>query len=122
MFNRLKYMLDCGFNLMLYGVGSKLDLVNLFVQKNLQSQSSVLIFNGFHSGCNMKRIVDDIVSYLLKEVYKGLITDRKQLFPKNVTMHEQIMNIKREFRKQYNKQSAALLDAEDDSYAHMINA
>lgn len=34
-FPKLKYMLDCGFNLMIYGMGSKFDLMNLFVQKQL---------------------------------------------------------------------------------------
>jgi hypothetical protein len=30
-FVKMKYMMDCGFNLLVYGVGSKLDLLNLFV-------------------------------------------------------------------------------------------
>lgn len=35
LFNKMKFMLDCGFNLLVYGVGSKLDLINLFVQQQL---------------------------------------------------------------------------------------
>jgi len=30
LFNKMKYMLDCGFNLLVYGVGSKFDMLNLF--------------------------------------------------------------------------------------------
>ena len=30
-FIKMKYMMDCGFNLLVYGVGSKLDLMNMFV-------------------------------------------------------------------------------------------
>lgn len=29
-FPKMKYMLDCGFNLLVYGVGSKVDILNLF--------------------------------------------------------------------------------------------
>jgi hypothetical protein len=37
LFNKMKYMLDCGFNLLVYGVGSKYDMLNLFAQKQLQT-------------------------------------------------------------------------------------
>jgi len=30
LFNKMKYMLDCGFNLLVHGVGSKYDMLNLF--------------------------------------------------------------------------------------------
>ena len=32
-FNKMKFRLDCGFNLLIYGVGSKYDFINLFCQK-----------------------------------------------------------------------------------------
>lgn len=99
LFNKMKFMLDCGFNLLVYGVGSKLDLMNLFVQLQIQGQANVLIFNAYHQGCNMKRIIDDIVSWVLREVYKNQCHDRKVNFPKNVNMHEQVLNIKRALTK-----------------------
>ena len=68
----MKYMLDCGFNLLIFGVGSKVDILNYFVQKQLIMQCcDVIIFNGFHSGCNMKKVVDEITGWFLKIVYLG---------------------------------------------------
>lgn len=90
-------MLDCGFNLLIYGVGSKLDIINIFVQREIQSNQSVLVFNGYHTACNMKCIVYSIVDWLYKERYKGFGSEKKQFFPRNVSMHEQVLNIKREF-------------------------
>lgn len=29
-YSKIKYMLDCGFNILVYGVGSKIDFLNLF--------------------------------------------------------------------------------------------
>jgi hypothetical protein len=93
---KMKYMLDCGFNLLVYGVGSKMDVLNFFAQKHLQTSNTVLVFNGYHTGCNMKIIVDEIANWFIKEIYKNN-GDKKQLFPRNVGMHEQITNIKRQF-------------------------
>ena len=72
LYQKMKYMLDCGFNLLVYGVGSKVDILNYFVQKQLIMQCcDVIIFNGFHSGCNMKKVVDEITGWFLKIVYLG---------------------------------------------------
>ena len=35
MYPKMKYLLDSGFNLCLYGVGSKIDFLNFFVQQKL---------------------------------------------------------------------------------------
>ena len=32
-FSKMKFLLDCGFNLLMYGIGSKIDFINLFCQK-----------------------------------------------------------------------------------------
>ena len=48
----MKYMLDIGFNLLIYGVGSKRDITNLFVQDKLIKGANprrVLMFNGYLS-------------------------------------------------------------------------
>ena len=34
-FDKMKYMLDCGFNLLVYGVGSRYALLNKFVIEKL---------------------------------------------------------------------------------------
>ena len=41
-FDKMKYMLDCGFNLMVYGVGSRYKLLNLFIQRQLTSKHPVI--------------------------------------------------------------------------------
>ena len=51
-FAKMKYMLDIGFNLLIYGVGSKRDITNLFVQDKLIKGANprrVLMFNGYLS-------------------------------------------------------------------------
>ena len=42
----MKYMMDCGFNLLVYGVGSRYKLLNMFYMKHL-SKNPVLYFNGY---------------------------------------------------------------------------
>lgn len=67
----------------------------------------------------MKRITDEIVSWFIKEVFKNL-TERRLLFPKNVSMREQIMNIKREFNRQFKtkKNDEEMLIDDDDFSFH----
>lgn len=36
-YGEMKYMLDCGFNILLYGIGTKFEFLNLFCQKHLQN-------------------------------------------------------------------------------------
>lgn len=71
-FEKMKYMLDCGFNLLIYGVGSKIDIINLFVQKKLQKKM-VFWFNGFndHLKSNFKTLVNEIIKYFKDGIFKG---------------------------------------------------
>ena len=61
-------MLDCGFNLLVYGAGSKFDLMNLFIQKQLANYY-ILVFNAFNPVCNMKKIIDGIINWLIRVKY-----------------------------------------------------
>ena len=61
-------MLDCGFNLLIYGYGSKRDAINLFHQRFLVDQETI-IFNGYSQTCGVKIIVEKICSWFLKYVY-----------------------------------------------------
>lgn len=63
-FEKMKYMLDCGFNLLVYGCGSKADVLNLFQLKHM-SNGHTLIFRAFDSRCTMKNIVECIVNWFL---------------------------------------------------------
>eukprot|EP00347_Sterkiella_histriomuscorum_P014737 403359737 len=64
-FTQMKYYLECGFNLLVYGVGSKRNLVNQFVQSYL-SEDPKLIVNGFHSGVSIKSITNPMVKFVMK--------------------------------------------------------
>lgn len=91
-------MLDCGFNLLVYGYGSKRDAINIFHQRLLMDQETI-IFNGYHGACTIKTIIEKITSWFLKFVFQDQVKKKQEKFPKNVAIHEQINNIKREFLK-----------------------
>jgi len=61
----MKHYLNCGFNLLIYGVGSKRDFINNFAQTCLSGEP-LLYVNGFHSGANMKAITNPMVNFAIK--------------------------------------------------------
>jgi hypothetical protein len=81
-FDKMKYMLDCGFNLMVYGVGSRYKLLNLFFQKHL-SKYPVIQFNGYLGTCNMKNVIKELWNYIHKDIFKGQLSapDSAQQYP-----------------------------------------
>ena len=56
----MKFMLDCGSNLLVYGVGSKYELMKNFVRRTL-SNEQVSVFEGFDPRCTVKKVVDTAV-------------------------------------------------------------
>ena len=61
-FQRLTYYLDSGFNLLIYGVGSKFRLINQFVREKIQSGGDpILQVQGYHSGTNLIVILQSII-------------------------------------------------------------
>ena len=58
-FDKMKYMLDCGFNLLVYGYGSKRELINFFHQRQLDDMETI-IFNGYHSALTIRTIIEKI--------------------------------------------------------------
>jgi origin recognition complex subunit 2 len=64
----MKYMLDCGFNLLIYGYGSKRDAINLFHQKLLIDEETI-IFNGYHTALTIRTVIEKINFWFLKYVY-----------------------------------------------------
>jgi hypothetical protein len=82
------YYLNCGFNLLFYGVGCKRDILNYFVTNNL-SQDPIMIMNGYHSSVSMKTITKGMVKFASKNLHH---------FKSNgVSVHDQIESIKRAF-------------------------
>uniref|UniRef100_A0A0A9Y4Q3 Origin recognition complex subunit 2 n=1 Tax=Lygus hesperus TaxID=30085 RepID=A0A0A9Y4Q3_LYGHE len=65
MFRRWLFAMSQGFNVLLYGVGSKRTLLSSFHAKHLSS-SHVLVINGFFPGITLKDILDSLACGVLK--------------------------------------------------------
>ncbi|XP_058175751.1 origin recognition complex subunit 2 [Anopheles ziemanni] len=63
-FSKWMGIMDAGFNILLYGLGSKLRVMQLFQQQELK-QMPVLVLNGFFPGLALKEILDSIAINLL---------------------------------------------------------
>lgn len=59
-----KYYYECGFNLMIFGVGSKRNLINTFVSTFIEDPK--LVINGFHSGVTIKSIITPLSKFVQK--------------------------------------------------------
>jgi len=53
---KMKFTFDTGFNLLVYGVGSKRKLLNDFVAQYFKTKYTTIIVNGFHNGTTFKDI------------------------------------------------------------------
>ena len=69
-FKKMKFSLDCNINIMIYGVGSKYNLLNLFYTRHLIN-NNCFIYNGFYHGCTIKLIISDIIRYISEDIYKN---------------------------------------------------
>jgi hypothetical protein len=58
----MKHYINCGFNLLLHGVGSKRAFLNYFSQMYLNGEPR-LIINGYHSATSMKTITNGMLSF-----------------------------------------------------------
>jgi hypothetical protein len=65
----MRHYINCGFNLLIYGVGSKWDFLNNFVKRYL-GEHHRLVINGFHSATNIKSITNQMVAYATKNNLK----------------------------------------------------
>jgi hypothetical protein len=70
MFHPMRHYLNCGFNLLVYGVGSKRKFLNLFTMKHLNNEPT-LIVNGFHSAATMKSITNPILNFAFRKKLKN---------------------------------------------------
>lgn len=62
-YSEMKYFLDCGFNLLVFGVGSKRTILNSFAQQYL-IHDPVYIINGFHTATNIKSVLTPLYKYV----------------------------------------------------------
>ena len=66
-FQEMKYFLDCGFNLLVYGIGSKRNLLNSFMTNQLDGQPC-LVINGFHSATSIKSITSQMIKFVKDQI------------------------------------------------------
>ena len=74
-FSMLKFYLDTGMSVLIYGVGSKYEFLKCLIETELSSQPC-LIVNGYHTNCSLKRISSLLSTYIPKEInmigHKGM--------------------------------------------------
>ena len=61
-FSDMKHYLNCGQNILLYGVGSKRKFLNLFAMK-IKFDEPTLVINGYHSGAAPKTLTNSILRF-----------------------------------------------------------
>lgn len=64
-YRKWMFLLDQGFSILLYGLGSKRSIIQSF-QKSMLSKYDSVIVNGFFPGLTLKEILDDIANKLLE--------------------------------------------------------
>ena len=89
LFQKMKFYQDCGLNILVYGVGSKRHILNLYLLEQLKLNGhSCVAINGYHSATSMKSILTTMFNYL-KSCGK--------MIPKPVSMQQQFEYAKRAF-------------------------
>lgn len=60
-FEELEFYLDCEFNLLVYGVGSKRKTLNRFAERVVMPQ---IIVNGYHAATTIKSVLNKISEFI----------------------------------------------------------
>jgi len=61
----MKFFQDCGFNILVHGVGSKRNILNDYLRDKLyQNGHDVTVVNGYHSGTGMKNVLASCFEFL----------------------------------------------------------
>ena len=67
-FDKMLFYLECEMSLLIYGVGSKRTLLQIFLEKYVYHEYPSMVVRGYHSGLMPKTILNDIVDYIREEV------------------------------------------------------
>lgn len=68
----MRYFLESGFNLLIYGIGSKRNIMNEFAKQHIfNTGEPILVVNGYHSGTNIKTIILVISKFIKDHIEKG---------------------------------------------------
>mmetsp|Transcript_15629 Transcript_15629/g.11009 ORF Transcript_15629/g.11009 Transcript_15629/m.11009 type:complete len:106 (-) Transcript_15629:623-940(-) len=74
-FEQMKYFLDCGFNLLVFGAGSKRTLLNTFVSEVIHDQPTFIV-NGYHTGTNLKSLVISLCKFITENIENKNVTKK----------------------------------------------
>lgn len=93
-------MLQCGFNLLIHGVGSKIDFLNLFSQTCLlpKQGKAVVVFNGFTASCNMRTVTSLVKQHLMRAMETVDGERPQEIFGGNIGLTEKVNVLVKEFQ------------------------
>jgi len=74
----MDYYISCGFNLLVFGVGSKRDAINNFAKNRIGARMPKLVVNGYHVGTTIKSVLKIIIKFINEVV---LIRAKNELKP-----------------------------------------
>lgn len=69
-FEKMLFHLDCEMSLLVYGVGSKRDILQTFMRDYVLNEYGGILVRGYHSGLTPKTILNDIVDYIKEDIDK----------------------------------------------------
>ena len=67
MFEKMGYFLECDFNLLVYGVGSKRDVINKFA---ITMNAPYIVINGFHVGTTIKTVLNGVSKFISDLIFR----------------------------------------------------
>ena len=70
LYEKMKFYLDCDFNLFIYGVGTTKNWINAFVISQLNENHVGMVTNGYHSGTTIKALVKELERFLKEYIVK----------------------------------------------------
>jgi hypothetical protein len=73
----MEYYLDCEFNLLIYGVGSKRKLINRFHDRIAMPK---FVVNGYHAGTTIKAVLNQTTEFINEVVCSKNKKNRKTFF------------------------------------------
>ena len=69
---KMKFYQESGLNLLIYGVGSKRDFLNVYVHEHIRmSKRNCVVVNGFHSGTNLKTLFKELITFVFEFTNQG---------------------------------------------------
>jgi hypothetical protein len=74
LFEKMSYYLECDFNLLIFGVGSKREVINKFV---VTMQCPWIVLNGFHVGTTIKTVLNSVSHFISKVIFCNIEKNKR---------------------------------------------